>query len=116
MSAMDDRDVIGRISGLTVKRLERYVEFGWVVPIVSREGRRYSEIDLARLQFIEHLRADMAIGDEAVPVVLSLVDQIHGLRHQLRCMGQAIETQEEDVRRAITDALKEALAHTNTED
>jgi chaperone modulatory protein CbpM len=111
MSSLSETEVIARIGGLTVKRLEFYIENGWVTPQRKMEGRHYADIDLARLQFIEHLRDDMALGDEAVPVVLSLVDQIHGLRHQLRCMAQAIEAQHEDIRGPISEAFRQALAH-----
>lgn len=109
MSSLNETEVIARIGGLTVKRLELYIDHGWVAPKREAAGRYYADIDLARLQFIEHLRDDMALSDEAIPVILSLVDQIHGLRHQLRCMAQAIEEQHEDIRSPITAAFRKAL-------
>jgi chaperone modulatory protein CbpM len=116
MSSFSETEVIARIGGLTIKRLELYIDNGWVTPQRESEGRHYGDIDLARLQFIEHLRDDMALGDEAVPIVLSLVDQIHGLRHQLRCMAQAIAEQHEDIRAPISEAFQQALARKQNDD
>lgn len=108
MKIMTQTEVIHRIESLTVRRLNLYIQQGWVAPATTSAEQRFSEIDVARLQFIEHLRMDMAINDAAVPVVLSLVDQIHGLRHQLKSIGQAIEQQDHGVRKAIVDAIRDA--------
>ncbi len=110
MTHSKDDDVIARIESLTIERLDLYVAHGWVTPQSSDNDRHFSEIDVARLQLIEQLRGDMAINDEAVPVVLSLIDQVHGLRHQLRYMGQAIELQHETIRGAILATLQNLLS------
>jgi DnaJ-class molecular chaperone len=48
------------------------------------EGQaRYSEIDLARAHLIKDLN-DLGVNDAGVPVILDLVDQLHGLRRVLR--------------------------------
>jgi hypothetical protein len=38
-------------------------------------------------------------------VVVSLVDQIHGLRHQLRRLGEAVAAEHPEVRGRIRDRL-----------
>jgi chaperone modulatory protein CbpM len=70
--------VHARIDTATV---ETWVEAGWLAP--PRDGSRFSEVDLARAQFIRDLK-DMGVNDEAVPVILDLVDQLHGVRRTLR--------------------------------
>ena len=109
MSIITETEVIARVDSLTVKRLELYIAEGWVAPKSEGSTRGFKDIDIARLQLIEQLREDMALGDEAVPVVLSLIDQIHGLRHQLKAMGRAVEAQGEDVRRAVLTAFQAAV-------
>ena len=47
-------------------------------------SREFSDIDLARARLIADLRGDLGVNDEAIPVVLDLIDQIHGLRRLVR--------------------------------
>jgi chaperone modulatory protein CbpM len=70
--------VHARIDTATV---ETWVEAGWL--LLPRDGISFSEVDLARAQFIRDLK-DMGVNDEAVPVILDLVDQLHGVRRTLR--------------------------------
>ena len=82
---------------------EQWVAAGWVCP---RGGEPESKADEARLRLVADLRRDLGIGPEAVPVILSLLDQLHGLRRRLRQVGEAIEAQPEEVRREIVATLK----------
>lgn len=68
---------------IEVRTLETWVEAGWLVP--SRvEGRvDYSEVDLARAHLINDLTG-LGVNEAGVPIVLDLVDQLHGLRRVLR--------------------------------
>jgi chaperone modulatory protein CbpM len=88
--------------------IHSWVERGWVRP----EGRRggeplFSELDVARLCLICDLRHDLAVEDETVPLVLSLLDQVYTLRRQLGALTDAVQQQPAEVRRAILDLLKE---------
>ena len=40
----------------------------------------FSDADIARAQLIRDLKNDLGVNDEGVSVILSLVDQVHGLR------------------------------------
>jgi chaperone modulatory protein CbpM len=42
-----------------------------------------------------------------MPLVLSLLDQLYGLRAQMRAVARAVERQPESVRDAILAALRE---------
>jgi chaperone modulatory protein CbpM len=86
--------------------LRRWVEKGWVVP-ERRDGEFwFREIDVARVQLVIEMRRDLAIAQDGIPTVLSLVDQVYGLRNQLRQLGEAIQAQPGDVRKAIADRLR----------
>ncbi len=66
-----------------VQTLEMWVEAGWLVP-GQREGRvHYSDVDLARAHLINDL-SGLGVNEAGVPIVLDLVDQLHGLRRALR--------------------------------
>lgn len=100
---MRESDVVRVVSGLKRAELRRWVTAGWVAPQRQEGEPNFREIDVARLQMIVHIRRDMRIAEEGMPLVLSLVDQVYGLRNELRRLAEAIEAQPEPVRHAITE-------------
>ena len=102
-----ERDVIELIEGLAPAELRAWIEAGWVLPRQSGGGYVYREIDIARVRFIHEIRSELRVTDEAVPVVLSLIDQIHGLRGMLRDLAEAVQAEPEPVRRSIADRVAE---------
>jgi len=71
-------------SRLDAQALDAWIEAGWLRPDGSQSSREFSDIDLARARLIADLRGELGVNDEAVPVVLDLIDQIHGLRRLVR--------------------------------
>ncbi len=98
---MREIDVVRTVSGLKRAELRRWVAAGWVAPQRQDGEPSYREIDVARLQMIVQIRRDMRMTEESMPLVLSLVDQVYGLRNELRRLAEAIEAQPQPVRRAI---------------
>jgi chaperone modulatory protein CbpM len=83
-----------------------WVERGWVRPAQQDEEWTFEEIDVARVRLVRDLRYDMAVAEETVPLVLSLLDQVYELRQRMQAMARAVETQDEAVRSAILTALR----------
>jgi chaperone modulatory protein CbpM len=82
---------------IDVQTLEMWVEAGWLVP-GHVEGRvHYSEVDLARAHLINDL-SGLGVNEAGVPIVLDLVDQLHGLRRALRDVLAARSGEPPDVR------------------
>jgi len=100
---MRESDVVRVVIGLKRAELRRWVAAGWVAPQRQEGEPNFREIDVARLQMIVQVRRDMRIAEENMPLVLSLVDQVYGLRNELRQLAEAVEAQPEPVRRAITE-------------
>ena len=48
----------------------------------------------------------MQVNDDAVPIILSLVDQVHGLKRRLRLLDEAVAEQDETVRARIAEHLQ----------
>jgi len=98
---------------LTVERIDRvelarWVELGWVAPVGRERGEpAFSDLDVARVCLICDLVHDLAVEEETVPLVLSLLDQVYALRRQLGALTAAVQRQPEDVRRAILEVLDE---------
>ncbi len=96
---------------LTVERVERvelhaWIERGWVAP-AGRRGPEplFSDLDIARVCLICDLVHDLAVEEDTVPLVLSLLDQVYTLRRQLNALTAAIQRQPDDVRRRILELL-----------
>ena len=57
----------------------------------------FREVDVARVELIREIRHDFAVDDEAVPLVLGLLDQVYELRRHLRRLCDALASQPEEV-------------------
>lgn len=100
-----ETEVVARVRGLTVMRLRAFVAADCLAP-EERDGRlAFAEADLARAQLLEELVEDFDLDADAAAVVVSLVDQIHGLRRQLRQLGEAVAAEHPEVRTRISERL-----------
>lgn len=99
---MGEKEILGHFMGLRRETLHVWVERGWVMPERSdRGGYRFHEIDIARVGLIYEFSTELELDEDAMDVILPLLDQVHGLRHQLRRLANAVSAQPEDVRRRI---------------
>jgi chaperone modulatory protein CbpM len=109
-------ELVRRFAGLDAAELSRWVENRWIVP--EREAQQeiepaaerwvFHEVDIARVELILHVRREFALDEEAMSLVLGLLDQVYSLRRQMRRLCQAVESQTPDIREAIRGALSQA--------
>ena len=64
--------------------LDAWLEAGWLMPQHNGKGA-FSAIDVARVQLIQDLQG-MGVNDDAMPIILNLIDQMHGLRRTVRVL------------------------------
>jgi chaperone modulatory protein CbpM len=102
--------VIRVVAGLEHEELRRWIAERWVRPEGGAEGYVFHEVDVARVQLIYELRHELAIDEEAMPVVLRLLDQVYALRRRLRLLNQAIEAQPEALRQGLLARLGPLLS------
>ena len=103
---LSERDVVATVRRLHLRELRTWVREGWIRPAQRDDGPFFDELDIASIRLIRDLKKDMSLSADAVPMILSLLDQLHGLRHELRCLAEAIERQPEDTRKAVLDAYR----------
>ena len=101
-------ELLDRLAGLDRRELVHWVENRWVLPERRNQTWVFHEVDVARVELILEIRREFAIDDEALPLVLGLLDQVYGLRRQLRRLCDALSTQPPEVREAIRRALPPA--------
>jgi chaperone modulatory protein CbpM len=98
-------ELLGRVRGLDRRELAHWVENRWVLPEQRDDTWLFRPVDVARVELLQEIRHEFAIDDEAVPMVLGLLDQVYGLRRQLRRLCDALASQPSEVQEAIRRAL-----------
>jgi len=97
---VSEQDVVARVQRLTVTRLRVWVDQGFIKPADER-APSFSEADIARAALICNLEDELGFAEEDVPVLLNLIDQIHGLRSELRGLLEALDDLPPDVRTTV---------------
>ena len=96
-----------RITSLDAAELESWIAQDLVRPTRQGDAWQFREIDVARVQLIHELHHDFRMSREALPVVLSLLDQLHDTRRQLRRLRDAVlRTAPPEVNRVVIEELR----------
>lgn len=96
-----EAELVRMIERLEADALRRWVDQGWIRPAQEGDSLRFDEADVARVRLICELHYELAIEEDSLSVVLSLMDQVYQLRRRLRTLVAAVETQPEAVRARI---------------
>jgi len=96
-----------RAAGLEVSEGEvvAFVRQSWVLAAEEPGGWSFDEADAARVKLIVELKRDLEVNDEAIPVVLNLLDQLYGLRQVLEDVRTAVDTLPPALRRELEQHL-----------
>jgi chaperone modulatory protein CbpM len=103
MIALDD--LLRQFERLDRRDLMRWIENRWVLPERREHTWIFHEVDVARIELILEIRQEFAVEEDALELVLGLLDQVYGLRRQLRRMCDALAAQPREVQAAIRRAL-----------
>ena len=98
-------ELLDRFAGLDRREVTRWVDNRWVLP--ERRGQTwvFHEIDVARVELIIEVRREFAIDDEALSLVLGLLDQVYDLRRQLGRLCDALASQPPEIQAAVRRSL-----------
>jgi chaperone modulatory protein CbpM len=91
-------EVLGELPTVARTEVMAWIEAEWVRPDADAAGPRFRPVDVARLHLIRELRQDMDIGSEAIPIVLSLMDEMYTLRRRLAALARALAEAPDQVR------------------
>lgn len=103
-------DVVDMIEQLTRDELEIWIKYGWVKPLQTRREIQFNRMDIARIRLIADCRFQLDIEIESIDVVLTLLDQVYGLRSELKTLVDAINMQPIAVRNDILNAAMNKTA------
>lgn len=82
--------LVTQLSGLQRQDLERWISNEWVRPDGRAGNYLFRDIDVARVRLIQELRDEMQVNEDALPVVLSLLDQLYDQRRRMRELSEAL--------------------------
>lgn len=106
---ISEGELVARIHRLEVHILREWVGLGLVEPHRGEAGYLFDDADVARINLVCDLYYEMELGLESLPVILSLVDQLHRTRHSLRALAAAVSEQPEEVKVTITSRMLTVL-------
>lgn len=101
----NEEETVAAVARLTRTRLATMVEQRVVQPRTSAAGPVFAQIDVTRLELACDLTDDFGLDEDALSMVLSLIDQIHGLRGDMARMLAALAEEDEAVRARIRGRL-----------
>lgn len=101
----NEDEILSEFSEIRKDTLHVWIEKGWLSPKRGRRGYQFQEIDVARLRLISEFRSDLELNEDALDVILPLIDQVHGLRRELRRLVEAINAQPASVRSKIVEMI-----------
>ena len=100
-------DVIATITRLTHVQLVSYIEAAFIQPEQSDGGYLFRQVDIARLELLCDLSQDLGLDENALVVVISLIDQLHIARQERAAITRAIHTLPADLGNRILAAVSE---------
>lgn len=84
-------ELLGEVAGLRMEALNSWIANNWVRPQGQQGVYLFEAIDVARVRLIVTLHEELQVEDEALPIVLSLLDQLHDARRLMLRLQSAIE-------------------------
>jgi chaperone modulatory protein CbpM len=98
-------DLLRRHTTLRRRDLVAWVENRWVLPEQGDKTWIFHDVDVARVELILEIRQEFAVEDEALSLVLGLLDQVYDLRRQLGRLCDALASQPPEIQAAVKRAL-----------
>ncbi|MBR1275907.1 hypothetical protein [Bradyrhizobium sp. AUGA SZCCT0283] len=102
MMAIDD--LLTTIPSLQRGDLEGWIRDELVAP-QQDAGLSFSDMECARIRLICTLTYELEIDSGALPVVLSLLDQLYDTRRRLMSLTRAVALQDKTIQAAIIAAM-----------
>ena len=82
--------LISQVPGVDRRDVERWILLDWIRPEKKNGHHVFQAIDVARVRLIRELLDDMKLNEDALPVVLVLLDQLYETRRRMREVGRSI--------------------------
>lgn len=102
---LTEEETLAAVGRLDHARLTRFLRIEVIRPADSGGSVVYRRMDIARLELLCDLCDDFDMNDDALGIVMGLVDQLHGTRSDLVALMRALGEEAEEVRTRVTQRL-----------
>ncbi|ASM70907.1 MULTISPECIES: chaperone modulator CbpM [Roseobacteraceae] len=99
--------VIESVTSLTAERLSHFERLRIVTPVSTSEGPRYRTLDVRRITLLCELTDDFEVNEDALVIIMSLLDQLHGAHSRLEQVMQAIGAEPSEIKLRLSQRLAE---------
>ncbi|KAE9624733.1 hypothetical protein [Parasedimentitalea maritima] len=109
-NAYAPEQVIKKVASLTAERLSRFEHLQIVTPVNTSEGPRYYTLDVRRITLLCELTDDFEVNEDALVIIMSLLDQLHGAHDRLEQVVEAIGAEPSEIKLRLLRRLHDAGA------
>jgi len=106
-----ETELIAQYTCLERHVLVLWIDEGVIAPHRDDVGYLFDRIDQARVELACDLHYRMGLDHASLPVILSLIDQLHDARNCLRTMTKAVAAQPDHVQQEIERLIASATGH-----
>ncbi|WP_313665519.1 chaperone modulator CbpM [Shinella sp.] len=99
-------EIIEQIADLQQSDLDAWISEALISPQEDAGALVFSEVECARIRLICTLRYDLEVDEDTLPIIVSLLDQLHQARQRLFKLSAAVATQDKLVQAAILNAIE----------
>ena len=100
-----ETELIAQFTYLERRVLVTWIKEGVIAPHRDEQGYLFDQVDESRVALCCDLHYRMGLEHASLPVILSLIDQLHDARHHLRRLTRAVAEQPQTVQQEITRRL-----------
>ncbi len=79
--------IVSEECGISLEWIVKMIENEWITP-ADPQGHHLDEEDVARIRLIRELSEEFEVNEEAIPIILELVDKVYILRKWLKDSNQ----------------------------
>ena len=106
-NAFDPEQVIESVASLTAERLSHFERLRIIIPVNTSEGPRYHALDVRRITLLCELTDDFEVNEDALVIIMSLLDQLHGAQCKLEQVVQAIVAEPPEIKVRLSQRLSD---------
>ena len=101
-----ETELIAQFTYLERQVLLTWIEEGVIAPHRDEQGYLFDRVDESRVALACDLHYRMGLEHASLPVILSLIDQLHDARHHLRTLTRAVAEQPDTIQQEITRRIR----------
>lgn len=105
--SMSRDEILALIPELSDAALDALTDAGIVQPVLEEDAPRFRDIDAARLQLAVDLEDAFQLDADALALVLSLIDQLHGLKGEMRAVLGALAAEPPETRARLRGVIRQ---------